>query len=413
MLDKFLASNFDDGLEEEGDDRFFSEIVGRLSARTRSRTNALLEWVRILVDAPDVRIAGARNHAVAAQQLLQTLQETTLQQAVTLRGAALEIGVAARSPENQQPERSRFAGLSFRKKPAQDKTRDALRAYAETCLNELFRRAVAKVSRIVIAELSTLIEQLDRLSRDLMRLAGPTQASAPADREFAGDPPHGAGAALTAYRTLLCEQLRLRRCDMARRIDEMIEAQVLGTGNGIRRFLDSEVELQRLLGKPLAEASRREVLENIAHVNAQLVAACGADSQCPSMRELGVAIVSSLAGEDHSVRAVAAESVLIVPDEADSSRLVEQVQARATAATVIQGRKCDVTLCKIHRPAPLERAASEIIGGVEQYKELASRLHTRIDITWRPLVRSAAADPAPAFDLAPEEEASHTMVLPA
>jgi hypothetical protein len=175
--------------------------------------------------------------------------------------------------------------------------------------------------------------------------------------------------------------------------------------------LDSEVELQRLLGKPLAEASRREVLENIAHVNAQLVAACGVESQCPSMRELGAAIASSLAGEDRSVRAVAAESVLIVPDEADSSRLVEQ--ARATAATVIQGRKCDVTLCKIHRPASLERAASEIIGGVEQYKELASRLHARIDITWRPLVRSAAADAAPAFDLAQAEEVSHTMVLPA
>jgi serine/threonine protein kinase len=416
VLDKFLASNFDDGLEKAGDDRFFSQIVGRLSVRARSRTNALLDWVRNLVDSPDVRIAGARNHAVAAQQLLQTLQENTLQQAVALHGAALEIAVAARHPENQQPERSRFAGWSFRKKPAQDKSRDALRAYAETCLSELFRRAAIKVARIVIAEISTLIEQLDRLSRDLMRLATPQQVSQSSGHENDGEAPRGAAAALAAYRRLLCEQLRLRRFDIARRIDEVIEVQVLGTGNGIRRFLDSEVELQRLLGKPLAEASRREVLENMARVNSELVAACGAESKCPSMRELGAAITSSLAGEDGSPRAGVCESVLIVPEDADPSQLIEEVRVRSAAARVIPGRKCDVTLCSVHWPENLDRAANVIIDGVEQYKELASRLSTRVDVTWRPLVQSvgagSATDSIPAFDQSQPEETSHTVAIP-
>ncbi|MBI3862184.1 MAG: protein kinase [Planctomycetia bacterium] len=412
MIGKYLASNFDDGLEEEGDDRFFSQIVGRLSVRTRNRTNALLEWIRSLVNLPDVRIAAARNHAVAAQQLLQTLQETSLQQAIALHGTALDIGLAARSDQNQGAERSRFAGWSLRKKAPADKSREALKTYAKTCLNELFRRAAAKVSRIVIAEISTLIEQLDRLSRELMRLAGPMQAAPPAGQASDREAAHDSRAALSAYRRLLCEQLRLRRYDMARRIDELIESTVLGAGNGIRRFLDSEVELETLLGKPLADAARRTVLENIEQINVQLVAACGSESGCQAMLELGEAIASNLADAGKTIAAGVAQSVLIVPAEADPTRLMEQVEAQTDSAMVIQGRKCDVTLCGVHHPAPLVQAASQIIGGVEQYKELASRLHARVDISWRQFTRPAATDhQLPAFEPPPGEDVSNTFVL--
>ena len=42
-------------------------------------------------------------------------------------------------------------------------------------------------------------------------------------------------------------------------------------------------------------------------------------------------------------------------------------------------------LCTVHKDVPLERFASEIIGGLDVFRELAGRLHTRIDVQWTPI----------------------------
>ena len=419
MLDRFLQAEFQEGREEPADDQLFTKMAGRLAVRTRGRINSLLDWIRNFVNSPNVRIEGARKHAVAAQQLLQTLHENALTQASELHKSLIEIGMTAQSDELLRPERARFVGWRLRRKKPDDKFRECVKSYAETSLAELLHRAVAKVSRMVVSEVSILIEQLDRLSRDLNRLAGPTQGLSQGVRnarhESDEDLPEGSARELVAYRQLLREQLRIRRQDIARQVDAVIEWQLLRNGQGIRTFLDSEAELQRLLGRPLDDASRQTVLACIQEINAQLVEACSSPSECQAMRDLGALIAAALAPAAEECRADVVERVLIIPDEANARALRTILSSRPLSASIVQGPQCDITLCNIRRPASLASTAHEIIGGVELYKDLADRLHTRVDLTWRPFQRAqAAADASPFGSLGSIEspKPTHTVVLP-
>jgi len=390
-------------------------MAGRLAVRTRGRINSLLDWIRTFVNAADLRIEGARRHAVAAQQLLQALHENALTQAAELHKRVIEIGMTAQSDQLYCHERSRFFGLSLRRNKPDKRMRECLNSYAETSLNELLHRAAAKVARITVAEVSTLIEQLDRLSRDLNRLTGSSQHSSGATQNVRGesdeDLSEGSTPELAAYRHLLREQLRIHRHDIASQIDAAIERQLSNNGQTLRTFLDSEHELQPLLAKPLDDAARQSVLAFIQAINVQLILACCGESDCPAMRDLGAMITASFlaAGDAHQPQV--AERILIVPDEADTAKLRARLACHSQSATIVQGRKSDITLCSIRRNGSLESAANEIIEGVAIYKELASRLHTRVDLTWRPFSRAPDSSNA----LHPESQESsgpmQTVVL--
>ena len=56
--------------------------------------------------------------------------------------------------------------------------------------------------------------------------------------------------------------------------------------------------------------------------------------------------------------------------------------------TIVEGPLTDVTLCTIENAVPLAQLATELTGGVAMYKELGSRLQTRVDIEWRDLDES-------------------------
>ena len=391
MIDRYLQADFEEGHEGPADDQLFTQMTGRLAVRARGRINSLLDWIRNSVNAADVRIEGARRRAVAAQQLLQSLHENALTQAAELHKRVIELGLTAKSDEIHSSERKGFFGISLRRSRPDDKVRECLNSYAKTSLDELLHRAVAKVARIVVAEVSTLIEQLDRLSRDLNRMAGSQQPLSPSAQsalaESDEDLSDGSAPELAAYRRLLREQLRIRRHEIARQIDECLEQQLSNAGQSLRTFLDSEYELQRLLGKPLEEAARQAVLAFIQEINAQLIRACGGESECQAMRDLGAMISASLVPAHGDQRPNAASRVLIVPDEADTTALRTRLGRNAQATTIVEGRKSDITLCSIRRDATLESAANEIIDGVAIYKELANRLHTRVDLVWRPFGR--------------------------
>jgi hypothetical protein len=414
MIDRFLQADFQEGREEPADDQLFAQMAGRLAIRSRGRINSLLDWIRNFVNAPEIRIEGARQHAVAAQQLLQMLHENALTQAAELHKSVIEIGMTAQSDEMYCTERARFVGWSLRRRKPDDKLHECLISYSETCLNELLHRAVAKVVRMVVLEVSLLIEQLDRLSRDLNQVAGSSQRPSPAGQtapEADENLSDGSPPELAAYRQLLREQLRIRRQDIAHQIETVIAQQLSTNGQDLRTFLDSEAELQRLLGRPLDGASRQAVLACIQEINAQLVSACGAESECQAMRHLGESIVARLAPAAENRPANFAERILIIPDEADPAKLRARLGCQSHTASIVQGRKCDITLCSARRLDSLETAANEIIDGIPVYKELANRLHTRVDLTWRPFLRASDASDAAQHDAEQPAGPMQTVVL--
>ena len=383
LIDRFFRGDSQDGSKELNGNQFFLQLIGRMNVRVSDRLDAVLEWLRSLVDSADVRIEGARHRAVAIEQYLQSIHEAAINTAAALRETAITIGVATSSEVPPRPERSRFFGLGSTRKTPEDNQREVLKSYAEARLNELLYRLVARVLPIITAQLSTLVEQFDRLSRDLAQLAGPARETQPSWVSVEDELPQGAPATAVAFQQMLLSQLRLHRNDLARQIDEVIGRKLFHGGYGIRRFLEQETDLKRLLWRPLQEQSRQAVMDCIQEIKCQLIAACATGSAVDESAELGTLIAASFPSGSLTDRPHDMRQVLIVPDDADSSGLQEQLRLLAPELDVVRGRKCDITMCSIRRHGSLEQVADEIIVGNDIYKELAGRLHSRIDIAWQ------------------------------
>lgn len=412
VVDRLLHGESLDTADYLAGDELFLRVVGRVNVRIRSRVTALMDSVRQLVDEPHTRIEGARQHAVAMQKILQSVQETAHTTAAVLGESALAIVVAARSNEVARPERSRFLGWAMRRKNPDDQLKETVRGYAEARLNELLHRTVAKIARIIDAEFSNLIEQLDRFARDLTFLSGSTrnsQDSNPAEQEL----PEGAATALVAYHPMLCGQLRQRRQDIARTIETNLERQISIDGKGVRRFVDEETDLQRLLYLPLVEASRRAVLSCIREINCQLIAACISTNNVGAIAELSNLILEHLSGD--SARAIPdlVGRIVIVPEETEATALVARLRNVRPTAVVVPGHHCDLTFCSIRRHASLEQVAEEIISGVPLYRDLASCLHARLDISWRAFTDPRDIAPAAHFEATSTGTIVPTAVIPA
>lgn len=383
LIDRFFRGDARSGTEKPQGDQFFTQLVVRMNARLRGRLNSLLDSLRSLVDTAEVRIEGARRRAVAVEQYLQTVQESAMTTAAALRETAITISVAASSEETLRPERSRFFGLGPRRKNTEDKLRDVLTSYVEARLSELLYRMVVRIVPIIDAELAALVEQLDRLSRELARLVGPSREMKPSWTAVEDELPQEAPAATLAFQQLLLSQLQLRRIDVARKIEEALERQLFDSGHGIRRFLDPETELQRLLWQPLQEQSRRAVLECLQEIKGQLISGGVSGLVADEAAELGTLIAGSFRSERIAEQSHETRRVLIVPDDADSSQLQEHLRSQIHELEILRGRKCDITICTIRSHRSLESVAEEIIGGQDIYKDLARRLHSRIDIPWQ------------------------------
>lgn len=399
LLDRCLQSDSPEGLENAGDDQLFLQVVGRLNVRARSRFNALLSWVHGMVNAVDQRLDGARRCALAIQRELQSVHDSAITDAVAQSKAAQELGDSLRSDDFHKPERRGIVSWTRRKTP-EEKLHEALKNYAGVRLNEFLLRVTAKIIRIFDAEVTTLIEQLDRLSRDLGRLS--TLAPRPNNSETPdeSDLTHSSTIVL-AYRNMLREQLRLRRFEIAQNIDNHLEGKLSEQGQQLCKFLDPVVDLQPVLWRPLVQASRRAVLDCVQDINRQLLAVSQTPSQSPSMNKVLQLLRSRLTAAAKADTPLTSQC-LVIPVGTDATAL----GSLSPQTTIVEGPLTDVTLCTIEDHAPLSQLAAELTGGVSMYKELGSRLQTRVDIEWRDLDEQAPA----AWDHEYQELSPHGIV---
>ncbi|MDB5388049.1 MAG: serine/threonine protein kinase [Planctomycetaceae bacterium] len=377
-LDRFLQSDFCEELEELGDEQLFLQIVGRLAVRTSGRIKAIFGWVLKMVDTPDQRLDGARRIALAIQRQLQVVQSNALKQAGTKLAAAQEASNTTRSEDFHKVERRGLVAWMRNTSPEQ-KLHDALVGYARLRLDEFVLRATAKIGRIVDAEVTTLVEQLDRLSRELARLPNTVSGTGGFKNEDDADLTHSSTIVL-AYRSMLREQLQIRRYEIARDIDDRSLRELTAQGKELRKYLDPVADLHQSLWQPLVKISRRCVLDCIQDINRQLLAISQPKSENGSMNKVMELLRAKLATTKDQ-QSQSAIRCLVIPVGTNSGTLGNL----SPQTTIIEGPLTDITFCMIERPIPLSEMASELTAGVEMYKDLSSRLLTRLDISWRDL----------------------------
>ena len=295
------------------------------------------------------------------------------------------MGDGIRSDEFHRPDRRGIVAWIRPSNPEQ-KLHDALKSYVAIRLHEFQLRVAAKICRIVDAEVTTLVEQLDRLSLDLSRLSN----SVPGGRSAAPveDSLTNSSTIVLAYRTMLREQLQLRQYDIARTVDETAQRQFSAQGKDLRKFLDPVADLHQAVWQPLVQIARRCVLDAVQDVNRQLLAA--SRTECASMHKVLELLRAKVVGTTGD-RSGATTKCLVVPQGTDTSSMSNL----SSQTTIVEGTLIDITLGMIEQPAPLVDLASELTDGVKMYKDLSNRLLTRVDINWSELddVTPAAREP--------------------
>jgi serine/threonine protein kinase len=391
-IDEIFRCNASDDRTEGSSGSLFERIVARLAVRGSGRATTLLEWIREMVDTPAVRVEGARQSATAAKLLLREIHERLVMQATENRQSALALGVEARGFSSLLAERSRKGGWQIRKNGPLERLREVLNNYAGIRLRESLFLAIAKQLRLMEAEIGTLIYQLDSLSRSLglfkERLL---ESDAPpvADEEESSSPADGA---TLRYQQLIIDELASCRDEIARTVEQEIDQQLVRDGRGLRRFLQPDSELWKTLSDPLTSASRRAVLDCLKAIVCRLMRGSASASDGAG-NELLEVILQGLTSNAPAPDSGAAGRILIVPADVDVAALRDRLGPALENVAIIGGRTCDVSLCTVHKDVPLERFASEIIGGLDVFRELAGRLHTRIDVQWTPIGAQSAYTP--------------------
>jgi len=412
IIDRLLLCVSEVDLDDSSANPLFPQVVSRLCVRTHGRVEGLLDWIKKLVDSHELRVDGARQSAAGARLLLQAAYEKLQGQAAQLHESAIAQSLELRSPDAQQPERSRFSGWTFRKPTVEDRLRVILKPYAQNRLKEFVLRVVVKRIRIVDAEVSQLLDQVLRLARDLAMLVEQTRETKTSAEEADEESFRGSATLLAGYRQKLHQLLRLKRQNIVHKIDAVIQQDVFGANGGLSALLEPEAEVRKLLLKPLTEAARQAVLESIREISCQLIGGTSVPENGPAL-DLAALISTSFPAQSAIAQSGFVSQVLVIPDEVDPTSLRQRLGSALPNLTVVQGRKCDVTLCALRHPLPLARVATDLISGIDIYKDLASRLHSRVDIAWAPFTDADAADLVPACEPSPEEFSSHTAVLPA
>ncbi len=201
-----------------------------------------------------------------------------------------------------------------------------------------------------------------------------------------------ADGATLRYQQLIIDELAGCRDEIARTVEQEIDQQLVRDGRGLRRFLQPDSELWKTLSDPLTSASRRAVLDCLKAIVCRLMRGSASASDGAG-NELLEVILQGLTSNAPAPDSRATGRMLIVPADVDVAALRDRLGPALENVAIIGGRTCDVSLCTVHKDVPLERFASEIIGGLDVFRELAGRLHTRIDVQWTPIGAQTAYTP--------------------
>jgi hypothetical protein len=212
---------------------------------------------------------------------------------------------------------------------------------------------------------------------------------------------------------MVVAQLNLNRDEITGAVEQGIDECFLQGEEGLRRFLDPRSELQTLLWRRLAETSRRVVLACLNGIVCQFLTEPPADRGQPDRLSFVDLLHEALPKRTRRPEGGGVKQLLIVPANLDVPAFQQQIAAVLPNVTVMGGLTCDVTLCTVHGETPLDKVAREVIHGIEGYETLASRLHSRTDVPWSPLAKTAPATGQAAKDIAGPTKSLPAAAAPA
>jgi len=260
--------------------------------------------------------------------------------------------------------------------------------YFQLRLDQTILHGSCRLLQAIRSEVRTVDDQLKVLSHELNVLVHEFVDS-PADDSIHTDPIYTADD--TSSDTLddlyvsVAEALHRRIPKLAAELDEQLSGEFFAKHGGLRGVLENEVDLRGPFSAILRGSARTAVFRALNQMNvAELLLSSGTWSPQSSraVRALLEAATPPLLQSGGAKRLL-----LVCPEGSDDASLQEAfVHHVEETPSVVHDSDGDMVLCYEAEQLPLATVAASLICNRSDYAQAATRLHTRIDVQWTPLL---------------------------
>jgi hypothetical protein len=338
---------------------------------------AIRQGIELLVDDPALRVHGAQRVAKAMQLHLKILCDRLRDARVRLlhESHALEQQLFASIPD------AKGKSKGPRRSPAELQS-----MFFQDCKLRLFELGAQIASNIAHSLQSHSVvahDTLVDLARELHHLAVQLATDEIVEDEEAAA---ASGDSLAPLRSMVGEQIRQADDQIAANLDQQLTANLLAAAGGLRPAIAAGGQQREAFVAHLHHAARQAVLGRLAAIDIAGSALAGMSEEHPIRRCLG--------GAKPWLQPAGGKRRLycIFPAEAAQQVTAEGLQAQISPAefsqppTVIPDASGDVVLLFEMGEMSVKHAAAALIDHRCDLAELASRLQTRSDVRWTPLL---------------------------
>jgi serine/threonine protein kinase len=333
------------------------------------RSKSISDWIIQQVNDPDVRVRGAQR---SAQWLVEHLKTLEAELSERLKTAEDQLAVAV---QRAAPKKSGWrTAPSSSDAPAHAAELDSPEILPYR-LRQLALDGALKCCRTVARQIANLAGRLGELKRELDCLASEFKAPATLAEIANG---------LQDTASSIVEPLQAQIPDLIRQIDEQFQAAYFTQQGGICCLLKRDTTAEQALLSGLRATTRTVVLNAIKQINISTF--FSPTEQTPNSDSAGLHTCLNMATARLLVCGAAKRLLLIAPENANAEAARQAVEQQYhEQPTVVVDSGGDIVLCQEAEQLSLQAVAAYLANHRDQIPQLASRLHTRIDVQWKPL----------------------------
>lgn len=380
IQNEFMPSREPDLVARRPASTLLASVEQDLEKFAAPRAREIREWILSMVDDPAGRIGAASQ---ARQWYAGQVQGFDAQWGDRLHEVQLEIRAIEQSlltTERAGTDRPRFFGSRGKADRNQAYHQAALLQIVRLRTEEAALFGLSKATRILLTQIVGAADEIKDLQRTLSELSTTFSVAAPWGHPTDDAPPSGVS---DQVRALVSQNLRVKVQELAIRVDERVQQFLVDQG-ALRELCKKSDTVRGALPAALRSAARHEVVDALKKVSissALLGPDGNLDSQLARVRQCLEPAQPSLTNCGGAQRLFA-----ILPENAQDTPLADTLSTKLDPpATVLTSCDADVVFCYELQDLLIPHVANQLLDGRADIVPVASRLHTRTDVTWTPL----------------------------
>ena len=372
-VDAIIGAKGDSTADANSHIESLRDVLGpQLRDLAKNHGSAIHGWIMELVNTSSVRVDGAHHTAKWLADFVKSQEDKAAVLIRPVQAKLLQLREALMEADLSGDPKSMARGKRSAELEAH------LLNYAQSKLDEVVLAGVCKVLSIIESHIAASFDRLCDLWTNLNQIA--EEFPVPPGWDEAGL--HGDAVTCTD-RTLrpLRDVLLDHKSALVRRLDQEMEARFFCVERQNGRGFAESINIRKNLVKRLCAEARKIVTRLIRTINCKNLN----DLLVQKPNEGSTLLRKCLkVATPRLLECGGAKRLLVsVSKELDSSRLRDEIRRVSNdEPTVVSVEGGDMILCYEAEQISLESVASKLIDNRPDYAQMASRLHTRVDINW-------------------------------